>query len=140
MSERLVTPEEFDQWSAAQKKARGWRAGLYWSRTNTGGWAFSRHWPHLLCWSWSLWISPHRTGFDGKRRFFWLSLWQAKDPHGRVGLKLLWLGEISLSWQPEQRMSALGLADRPKVDWETERACEFWSDVVGPALKRSDAP
>lgn len=62
---------QFDAWDLSQRQARGWLAGLaFWQRTNVpySRVLVARHWPHLLCWSWSCWLGLHRPGFDGPRR------------------------------------------------------------------------
>lgn len=55
-------PREWALWSFL-RKCRNPFAGLYgFSRTNTPGYFLiaSRHWPHLLCWSWSLTFTTER--------------------------------------------------------------------------------
>lgn len=51
--EREAT-RDYKAWSLAWKRRLGWRAGLsFWRRDSAGGLTIaSRHWPHLLCWSW----------------------------------------------------------------------------------------
>jgi hypothetical protein len=42
--------------SSIIKKKLGFFAGLKWAKTNTGGYAFSRHWPHIIPFSWTIWF------------------------------------------------------------------------------------
>ena len=47
----------WDTWDRAWRRKLGWRAGLrFWGKTNVPGsrTLLSRHWPHHLCWSWSM--------------------------------------------------------------------------------------
>jgi hypothetical protein len=57
------------EWSRRQKLRTLYLGGLSISKTNVGGICFARHWPHLLCWQWSVSINPFRPGFDTYRRF-----------------------------------------------------------------------
>lgn len=60
----------FDAWDVATQRRLGWRAGLtFWAKTNTNGRILiSRHWPHKLCWDWSLAWEPYRgRERDGER-------------------------------------------------------------------------
>lgn len=60
------------QWDATMRQRCGWRAGLaFWGKTNTEGGRvlLSRHWPHRLCWSWSIWVGLRRgVDMDGPSR------------------------------------------------------------------------
>lgn len=51
----------------------------------------SRHWPHLLCWDWSIWISRVTPGY---RKFF-----NFTRHHQGWSIQLLWLVSISYNWQ-----------------------------------------
>lgn len=92
----------FDAWSARKKRELGFFAGLRLSRVNPGiGWAFSRHWPHLLCWQWSLWFTVARPLYDGPHRFgFWR--------YGNQWRLRLWSVEVSWHQQNYDRIPALG--------------------------------
>jgi len=70
--ERASNLEEWQAWDRAWRKKLGWRAGLaFWRKTNTpkSRVLLSRHWPHRLCWSWSIWVGLRREGFDGPPHF-----------------------------------------------------------------------
>lgn len=92
----------FDRWSAAKKRELGFFAGLGLSKTNIGGWCFGRHWPHLLCWSWSIYLTPYRgPTYDGPRRL--------RFSLAHKGWRLwLWFFELSYSRQNYDRMAGLG--------------------------------
>ena len=65
--DRCSTVAEWDEWDRTQRKALGWRAGLtFWTKTNVEGSRslIARHWPHRLCWSWSVWVGRFRKGYD----------------------------------------------------------------------------
>lgn len=108
---------DFDAWDRAQRRKLGWRAGLaFWTKTNVPGSRvlISRHWPHLLCWSWAVWVGGHRKGFDGPRRF----ILQVSRPYRMVHLNLFG-PSIRLSWQDYGHMAALGPDGEraPRVLW-----------------------
>jgi hypothetical protein len=112
-----VTAAEFDAWSRAEKRRRGlWSALHFMSKNNTGGRQIvSLHWPHLLCWEWTLGWHPHRPGYDTRRFGLFIS---------RLCKQIelaFWIGSLHFSWQNYQRISALGL-NRPEVDWGAEHA------------------
>src|SRR5246127_3909514 len=85
---------EWEHWDRHMRRRFGWRAGLsFWSRTNTPGQRIllSRHWPHRVCWSWSIWFGRHRHGprrfsFVASRKDRFMSLW-------------LWVMYVNLSCQ-----------------------------------------
>lgn len=90
--------DEIAAWSFRRKLRAPWR-GLRFGRTNIGGYSFSRHWPHLLCWSWTLQLTPHRKGFPRKWGF---SAWRKG-----FGFQVPWF-DVGLSWQGDQWMVATG--------------------------------
>lgn len=65
--------KEFEKWDKACKKQYGWFGGLtFWQKTNVEGsyTLLSRHWPHHLCWDWSIWMGKRRSvEWDGPKRF-----------------------------------------------------------------------
>src|ERR1700751_589757 len=87
----------WEHWDRQMRRRFGWRAGLlFWSRTNTPGQRvlLSRHWPHRVCWSWSIWIGRHWEGWHGPRRFSFVA--SRKDRF--MGL-WLWVVYVNLSCQ-----------------------------------------
>ena len=97
----------FDAWSARRKRELGPLAGLGFSRTNTGGWCVARHWPHLLCWSWALWLTPYRgPKMDGPRRF---KVWGLRYQNGGGQHHIsLWFFDLSFHTQDYAQIAALG--------------------------------
>lgn len=67
-------------------------------RTNTGGWALSRHYPHLLCWSWSLWFVLNHRNYLG-RRFWTFTRTPPGNNAGQIALAFFWIFSLSLNWQ-----------------------------------------
>lgn len=109
---------EWDVWDRAWRKKLGWRAGLrFWGGTSTPGSRvlISRHWPHLLCWSWSVWVGKRREGFDGPRRF---SIGYSRQY--RCADIWLFVVYARLSWQNYGHMANVGprYADAPKIFWK----------------------
>jgi hypothetical protein len=114
--------EAFDAWSAKRKRELGPLAGLSFSKTNTGGWCFSRHWPHLLCWSWAVWITPYRgPQYEGPRSFRAYRL--GHNAGGQAGLTL-WFFTLTAHWQSYEHIAALGPAgrDAPRIHPRTREA------------------
>ncbi|MFC5423233.1 hypothetical protein ACFPOB_27180 [Bosea eneae] len=109
---------KFDAWDHAERRKRGWRAGLsFWGRTNVQGSRvlIARHWPHLLCWSWSIWVSRYRKGYSGPRRF----VLQVHRGY-RFAEIALFGPSIRLSWQDSGWMPAVdrrGPDGAPKILW-----------------------
>ena len=105
-------------WSKREKRRQGWRAGLrLLSRINDHRFTIaSRHWPHLLCWSWLLEWHRHRVGYDGRRRLFGFRYSRVA---GQVSCKLLWLGRVHFSWQtyPPTPSYVDGMEPHPGIDW-----------------------
>lgn len=106
----------FDAWSNRKKRELGPFAGLHFNRMipPTIGWAFSRHWPHLLCWQWSLWVTVNRPLYDGPPRFWWSPGYAG---NGKWRLKLWWV-EISWHTQNYDRIANTGRrwrADAPVI-------------------------
>ncbi len=71
-SSGMLNAADFIAWDKGMKRKLGWRAGLkFFSKTSSPrSWTLvSRHWPHLLCWDWSVWAGFHRGKlWDGDRR------------------------------------------------------------------------
>lgn len=112
--------DEFRQWDRAHRKRLGFLAGLqFWGKTNTphSRVLLSRHWPHKLCWDWSMWVTwwhRDREEYSGSRRLsLHLSLYyRSIDLH-------FWLGSISLSWQNYGYMGGLAVKPpAPKIYWK----------------------
>ena len=83
------------------RKLRNPFAGLRGPRRNSGGdlILLSRHWPHLLCWSWTvLWMREGGRRVGGYR-----------NPHGGG---VAWFGPLRLSWQAYDWM----VSSRPDVE------------------------
>lgn len=109
---------EWQEWDRTQRKRLGFFAGLkFWSKTNTprNRVLLSRHWPHRLCWDWSVWVGLHRGAeWDGPLKVaFTLS-----RQYRRVDLTVLWL-KVDVSWQNYQHMAGLGPNGQgaPKILW-----------------------
>lgn len=110
---------EFDAWDRACRKQLGWRAGLrFFRKSNTErSWVLaSRHWPHLLCWSWSLWGGFRRSAYwDGPRR---LGLVVSRKYRF---VEIDFLGPyLRLTWQDYGHMPACGAprTSAPKILWQ----------------------
>lgn len=107
------------RWDRDWRRKLGWRAGLvFWGKTNVKGSRvlLCRHWPHRLCWSWSIWVGKRREGYDGPMRFSIVVLRQYRSAS-------LWLGSfyINLHWQDSSFMVAVGpdfKSDAPKIYWK----------------------
>lgn len=105
----------FDLWDRAQRRSRGWRAGLTFLRRTSDRRSIqiaARHWPHLLCWSWALDIA-HGRHF-GWRAWVPGFSWSRRHASLRLGFNT----EIYLAWQNYGWMPAVtlkGLA--PKIRW-----------------------
>lgn len=118
-----VNAAEFDAWDNRMRKQLGFFAGLsFFERHNPTKrpkrtWTLAaRHWPHLLCWDWTVWWQPYcDKHWDGDRR---LKLRWAPQ-YGSVGIDL-WFGHLSLHWQNYGHMAVSGPmgADAPKIIWK----------------------
>jgi hypothetical protein len=110
---------EWDAWDRAWRHKLGWRAGLkIWGQTNMAGsrTLISRHWPHRLCWDWSVWVGRWREGHDGPRRCSIV----VSRPY-RFAEIWVWTHYARLSWQNSQWMVAVGPTYRPgapKIYWK----------------------
>lgn len=115
--ERASNLAEWEAWDRAWRKKLGWRAGLrFWSKTNVPGSRslLSRHWPHRLCWSWSIWVGIARPGYDKKCFLFSYS-----RKYRRLDVRLWWF-KLDWSWQDSQWMVGLGpyRKDAPTIYWK----------------------
>jgi hypothetical protein len=102
-----LMPSEVRRWSALQK-LRNPFAGLRFVRRDSGGGLIlvSRHWPHLLCWSWSL---------------SWAGGWSFRRGRPR-GICRYHIGPLHLSWQNYDDMVGLGKAERSAAAYLSRRA------------------
>lgn len=107
---------EWEAWDRVQRKRLGFFAGLqFFHANNTGGVQFaSRHWPHRLCWDWTIGWHPFRQGYDARRLGFWRA---TCGDYFEIGL---WFGRIIYSWQNSQWMARSGAATEaaPKIMWK----------------------
>lgn len=98
---------EWQEWDAAQRRRLGFFSGLkFWSKTNTerSRVLLSRHWPHRLCWDWSIWVGLHRGAhWDRPLK---LALIVSRK-YRNIDVSLLWL-KINVNWQNYQYMAGLG--------------------------------
>jgi hypothetical protein len=106
------------RWDREWRKRLGWRAGLaFWCRTNVpkSRVLLSRHWPHRLCWSWSIWVGIVRPAYDGKRTLSIVALRRYRSFDIR-----LWWFKASFHWQNSDHMVALGpyREGAPKIYWK----------------------
>jgi hypothetical protein len=95
--DRAPSLAEWERWDCRMRRRFGWRAGLsFWSRTNTPGQRvlLSRHWPHRVCWSWSISFGRRREGWHGPRHFSFVA--SRKDRF--MGL-WLWVMYVNMSYQ-----------------------------------------
>jgi hypothetical protein len=107
----------WEEWDRGWRRKLGWRAGLaFWSKTNTPGSRvfLSRHWPHRLCWSWSIWVGRRREGFDGPPHF---SLMISR--RYRMARVQLWSVYASYNRQDSDWMPGLSYKrDAPEIYWK----------------------
>ena len=105
----------FDAWSRAQRRRHGWRAGLTFFRRTSDRRRIqiaTRHWPHLVCWSWGL-------DFARGQHFGWRAwtpglTWSSRH----VSLRLGFNTEICLAWQGYGWMPAVNLKSlAPRIRW-----------------------
>lgn len=107
----------WDRWDRAWRRKLGWRAGLmFWGKTNVPGSRvlLSRHWPHRLCWSWTLCVGVARPVYDKKCFLFSFS-----RPHRMLDMRLWWF-KIHWSSQDSDWMVARGpyRTDAPTIFWK----------------------
>jgi hypothetical protein len=140
----------FLAWHAEQCRRLGWRAGLKGPhRGNTKGRTLllSRHWPHLLCWQWTL--DYNRSGWSGdalrslaetlrtpraerwRERSAPAVVWDACkplliywEPNGWITFRLPFLGSLGLKWQDYDLMATSGPLgrDAQRIDWSAYHA------------------
>lgn len=116
--DRASNLAEWEAWDRAWRKRLGWRAGLaFWKKTNTprSRVLLSRHWPHRLCWSWSIWVGIARPGYDRKCFAFILS-----RPYRMTNIRLWWF-KFSFHTQDSDWMANVGPTykpDAPKIYWK----------------------
>jgi hypothetical protein len=115
--DRASNLDEWIRWDRAMRRKLGWRAGLsFWSETNVTGSRslLARHWPHRLCWSWSIWVGRHREGFDGPRHLSFVA-----SRKYRFARLWFWWVYLNVSWQDSDWMAGLTYRDNaPKIYWK----------------------
>lgn len=108
---------DWERWDRSWRHKLGWRAGLsFWSKTNTPGSRvlLSRHWPHRLCWSWSIWVGKRREGFDGPPKFILMV-----SRRYRMADLWLWWVYVRFSWQDSDWMPGISYKkDAPTIYWK----------------------
>jgi len=113
---------QWQEWDRQWRHKLGWRAGLaFWKKTNVKGSRvlLSRHWPHRLCWSWSIWVGVARPEYDGPNRFFIVIMRPYRNVQWRI-----WRFIGSVHWQDSDHMAALGRYrdGAPKIYWKQRLA------------------
>jgi uncharacterized protein YdaU (DUF1376 family) len=109
---------EWKAWDRAQRTRLGFFSGLkFWGTTNTPGSRvlLSRHWPHRLCWDWSIWVGLHRgADWDGPLKVAFI----VSRKYRNVNISLLWF-KLNANWQNYQHMAGLGPIGRgaPSILW-----------------------
>lgn len=107
--------EAWAKWDRDQRLKHGIFGGLsFWSKTNVprSRVLIARHWPHRLCWDWSIWVGLHRKGYDGKRKIALLV------DQRSVTVEFI-VGHIRFDRQNSQWMVASGplRATAPRIVW-----------------------
>lgn len=114
--DRAENLPEWRRWDRQMRRRVGWRAGLnFWTKTNMRGSRvlLSRHWPHLICWSWSIWVGRWRAGYDGPLR---LSLHVSRY-YRHADLWLFWW-YVRVSWQDYGHMACSRYeGEAPEIRW-----------------------
>lgn len=110
--------EDWVKWDRAWRKRLGWRAGLgFWQKSNvsTDRIIAYRHWPHRLCWQWTVRVGLYRKGYDTRRIGLTFSR------RYRTASLHLWLIHFDAAWQDSDHMVAVGPPyneDAPKIYWK----------------------
>lgn len=109
--------EEWESWDRAKRKERGWFAGLdFWKRTNVPSryTLLSRHWPHRLCWDWSISVGLVRPLYDGSRKVSFI----LSRKHRILDICLIFFN-VHAAWQNYQYMGGMGIDGQsvPKIYW-----------------------
>ena len=110
---------EWKAWDRAQRKRLGFFSGLaFWTKTNTprSRVLLSRHWPHRLCWDWSIWVGMHRGAeWDGPLKVAFI----VSRKYRNLDVSLLWF-KAHVHWQNYQYMGGLGPngEECPKIRWQ----------------------
>lgn len=116
---RAIDPRPFMAWDAAWRKKLGFFAGLrFFQRTSDrrSCTIASRHWPHKLCWDWSLsWTWAVGRYYYPEWRWRW------SFSRRRIHIGLL-IGHFDFQSQGYGYMRALGpdYADAPRIVWKRE--------------------
>ncbi len=111
-SKNLMTQEERLIFSNKIKEKLGFFSGLHWGKTNTGGICFSRHWPHIIPFSWTLWFEPQwMFKHDGvwvkcswPRYFFKFTNYPKMNDNSQWVLEVFWLLRLSFHQQDQDWM------------------------------------
>lgn len=124
-------PAEVAEWSRARKKAAPLAGLQFWTKTNQprNRVLASRHWPHLLVWSWAIWGGPwrHKMKFGFYRTpgtFLFVGLgpikfiWSRHNSGGSCEVAV-WPIHVQRFWQDETGM----IARASKDDAVTYVAC-----------------
>jgi hypothetical protein len=105
-------------WDRAQRQRLGFFSGLkFWSKTNTPGSRvlLARHWPHRLCWDWSIWVGFYRGAkYDGPRKF----LLSVSRKYRSINVSLFFVN-AHITWQNYSYMGGLGPTgtECPQIIW-----------------------
>lgn len=112
-----ISLRAWEEWDRGWRRRLGWRAGLgFWSMTNVrrSRVLVSRHWPHRLCWSWSVWVGMRQSAEKDGRRMLVLS-WLRQYRSAEVNLFGPYL---RVTWQDSDWMVAGSQRDvAPVIRW-----------------------
>jgi hypothetical protein len=121
----MATREEFNQWNLEQKKKNRFAGLCFFKKTQQeGDWIIaSRHWPHLLCWSWGI----HFYGYFQTRRYhpklgYW-SNGMKKHPRKTFSFCIFSFMYTAQKGMASQYAASIYASNHgaPKVDWDAER-------------------
>lgn len=113
----LRDDREFRAWDAEQKKKIGVLNSLRFFKKTNSRWNYvliSQHWPHLLCWQWSLWWRPPLKTKD----WFWFWWKSYRYPGGGCWLSLSIgpFGNFTYTRQAYDYMANIG-TDAPEIKY-----------------------
>ena len=113
----MATCAEFERWDRRQKLKNVFAGIRFWGKTNVTGahLLISRHWPHLLCWSWSIWYfgpkSPELYRYSIGFKIFQI----VKQKELRLGRFALSLHGQNYQYTPSITAKQNGA---PEVEWD----------------------